>query len=115
MKTKKVFGPERFQKFVQKDIDLEEFAIEMAKTRGWTENGFREEPGQLKADVNEEDSIDPLCVKCKNRPADPPKEDLVLYLHCFKYSGPDWSFESKMPHWAADGYQVPKFYDRYLK
>ena len=66
LKTKKVFGPERFEKFVQKDIDLEEFAIEMAKTRGWTENGFREEPGQLNADVNEDDSMDHLCVKYKN-------------------------------------------------
>ena len=84
----------------------------MAKTRGWTENGFRETQNI----ANEIDGVtDSLCVKCKNKPADPPKEDLILYLHCFKYSGPDWSFESKMPEWAKDGYQVPKFYDRYLK
>ena len=93
---------------------MDEFAIEMAKTRGWTENGFREEPVQADKDANDDDSIDSLCVKCRNRPADPPKDDLILYLHCFKYSGPDWSFESRMPHWADDGYQVPKFYDRYL-
>ena len=35
MKSKKVFGKERFEKFVHNDIDLDEFAVEMVKTRGW--------------------------------------------------------------------------------
>ena len=46
-------------------------------------------------------------------PGDPVHEDLVLYLHAYKYSGPDWEFETEMPYWAKEGFESPVVYSKY--
>lgn len=45
-------------------------------------------------------SVDPYCQECKVQYKDPKPGDLIMYLHAFKYSGPDWSYETPMPVWA---------------
>ena len=88
------FGAERFQPFVQKKLDLEDFAQKLGASRGWNEFGFKAS-GDNRQDnpQGREYEKDPLCEKCKNAPANPDKHDLVLYLHSYKYSGPDWAFQ----------------------
>ena len=104
------FGVERFESMKQKKIDLDEFHKELAKSRGWNEHGFKSGEKLESNDVR-----DPLCPKCNENPADPIAEDLVLFLHCHRYTGPDWSFESEMPDWSEPDFDVPQFYDKYLK
>jgi len=45
-------------------------------------------------------TVDPYCQECKIQYKDPKPKDLIMYLHAFKYSGPDWSYETSMPVWA---------------
>ena len=44
--------------------------------------------------------IDPLCEMCTLEWHDPKPEDLVMYLHAYRYQGPDWEFRTPLPHWA---------------
>ena len=44
--------------------------------------------------------IDPLCEMCTLEWHDPKREDLVMYLHAYRYQGPDWEFSTPLPHWA---------------
>lgn len=45
-------------------------------------------------------SVDKHCYECKVRYRDPKPQDLVMYLHAWKYRGPDWSYETELPDWA---------------
>lgn len=59
------------------------------------------EPGS--ADEPAEDfNIDPMCTNCPNLP---PKgydvHEACLWLHCIRYSGPDWTYECPYPEWAS--------------
>ena len=44
--------------------------------------------------------IDPMCEMCTLEWHDPKPEDLVMYLHAYRYQGPDWEFSTPLPHWA---------------
>jgi len=50
---------------------------------------------------------DPNCYECKVRYRDPKSKDLVMYLHAWRYKGPDWQFETRLPHWAEVGWSQP--------
>ncbi|VVC24117.1 Hypothetical protein CINCED_3A005436 [Cinara cedri] len=52
-------------------------------------------------------SIDPNCVECKISYKDPTPKDLIMYLHAFKYSGPDWAYETPLPVWADVNWKEP--------
>lgn len=52
-------------------------------------------------------SVDPYCNECKVRYKDPEPKDLIMYLHAFKYSGPDWAYETPMPVWADVDWKEP--------
>lgn len=52
-------------------------------------------------------SVDPNCVECKMRYKDPTPKELIMYLHAFKYSGPDWAYETPMPVWADVNWKEP--------
>ncbi|KAK6924629.1 Pseudouridine synthase, RsuA/RluA-like [Dillenia turbinata] len=50
----------------------------------------------------EEFSIDPMCTNCPNlAPKGYDGLDEALWLHCVRYSGPDWVYECPYPDWAA--------------
>ena len=104
-----VFGSERFEHEKQKLLTEEEILTGMGKTRGWGENMYRLDSSNENAAVD----IDPICDKCNEPPADPKHEDLILYLHAYKYSGPDWSFETDLPYWAEQNYKSPDCYTKY--
>ncbi|XP_072120733.1 pseudouridylate synthase RPUSD2 isoform X1 [Mobula birostris] len=69
---------------------------------GQTESQAEEIPGggggtaQLPGSVK-----DKLCGECRLVRKDPLPEDLVMYLHALKYTGPDWEYSSPLPAWAA--------------
>ena len=48
--------------------------------------------------------IDPGCKECSMNFSDPTPEELVMYLHAYKYSGDNWSFETKLPKWADENW-----------
>ncbi|XP_074567754.1 RNA pseudouridine synthase 7 isoform X2 [Curcuma longa] len=49
----------------------------------------------------EEFSIDPMCTNCPNLPPNGyDGNEEGLWLHCVRYSGPDWSYECPYPEWA---------------
>lgn len=60
----------------------------------------------MKYDKNKH-SIDPYCQECKTLYKDPQPKDLMMYLHAFKYSGPDWAYETPMPVWADVNWNEP--------
>ncbi|KAI8064401.1 pseudouridine synthase [Gongronella butleri] len=31
---------------------------------------------------------------------DPPRDGLIIWLHAWKYQGPDWAYETELPEWA---------------
>ncbi|XP_059221889.1 pseudouridylate synthase RPUSD2 isoform X2 [Stomoxys calcitrans] len=49
---------------------------------------------------SEKMTIDKHCYECKVRYRDPKPEDLVMYLHAWKYKGPGWEYETKLPSWG---------------
>ncbi|XP_048253623.1 uncharacterized protein C18B11.02c-like isoform X2 [Haliotis rufescens] len=48
---------------------------------------------------------DASCSSCRLKYVDPRKEELVMYLHALKYSGPDWEYSTPLPDWARDDWQ----------
>ncbi|XP_037048058.1 uncharacterized protein C18B11.02c-like isoform X4 [Bradysia coprophila] len=46
-------------------------------------------------------STDKHCYECKVRYRDPKPQDLVMYLHAWKYRGPGWEYETDLPDWAS--------------
>jgi len=45
-------------------------------------------------------TCDEHCYECKVRFRDPKPRDLMMFLHAWRYTGPDWSYETKLPPWA---------------
>ncbi|XP_055547337.1 pseudouridylate synthase RPUSD2-like isoform X1 [Wyeomyia smithii] len=45
-------------------------------------------------------TTDKHCYECKVRYRDPKPQDLVMYLHAWKYKGPGWGYETELPEWA---------------
>ncbi|KAK9738645.1 RNA pseudouridylate synthase [Popillia japonica] len=45
-------------------------------------------------------TVDKHCYECKVRYRDPKPQDLVMYLHAWKYKGPGWEYETELPEWA---------------
>jgi len=41
------------------------------------------------------------CAECVLNRKDPTEESLILYLHAWKYEGPNWAFETDTPLWAV--------------
>ncbi len=62
----------------------------------------------LHAVFTDEDNFDADCADCLNPLPEPEENELVMYLHALKYTGPDWKYETKVPDWAkADWHQIP--------
>jgi len=57
--------------------------------------------------VPEKMTWDPNCYECKVRYRDPKAKDLVMYLHAWRYKGPEWQFETRLPTWAEPSWQQP--------
>uniref|UniRef100_A0A0E0NFE5 Pseudouridine synthase RsuA/RluA-like domain-containing protein n=1 Tax=Oryza rufipogon TaxID=4529 RepID=A0A0E0NFE5_ORYRU len=52
-------------------------------------------------EADEEFSIDPMCTNCPNlAPVGYDADEEALWLHCVRYTGPDWSYECPYPDWA---------------
>ncbi|XP_044727224.1 RNA pseudouridylate synthase domain-containing protein 2-like isoform X4 [Chrysoperla carnea] len=45
-------------------------------------------------------TVDRHCYECKVRYRDPKPQDLIMYLHAWKYRGPGWEYETELPDWA---------------
>ncbi|ENN77170.1 hypothetical protein YQE_06308, partial [Dendroctonus ponderosae] len=52
-------------------------------------------------------TMDQHCYECKVRYRDPKPQDLVMYLHAWKYRGPGWEFETELPEWAKVDWADP--------
>lgn len=48
------------------------------------------------------DVIDLDCKDCKVKYLDPAKEDLIMYLHAYRYKGTDWEYSTPLPDWAQE-------------
>jgi len=57
--------------------------------------------------MSEKMTWDPHCYECKVRYRDPKAKDLVMYLHAWRYKGPDWDFQTKLPEWADENWMPP--------
>lgn len=49
---------------------------------------------------------DLACALCHQRYMDPRPKDLVIFLHALRYKGLDWSFETEMPAWAKESWNI---------
>ncbi|KAK0589589.1 hypothetical protein LWI29_016064 [Acer saccharum] len=51
---------------------------------------------------NENFSIDPMCTNCPNlAPKGYDGDEEGLWLHCIRYTGPEWIYECPHPEWAS--------------
>jgi len=57
--------------------------------------------------ISEKMTWDPNCYECKVKYRDPKSKDLVMYLHAWRYKGPDWQFETRLPQWAENDWIQP--------
>ncbi|KAH9602658.1 hypothetical protein KSS87_014124 [Heliosperma pusillum] len=56
---------------------------------------------EIEEEISTEFSIDPMCTNCPNLgPQGYSGHEEGLWLHCVKYSGPDWSYICPLPDWA---------------
>ncbi|KAK3158031.1 hypothetical protein QOZ80_2AG0131960 [Eleusine coracana subsp. coracana] len=54
------------------------------------------------AEANKEFEIDPMCTNCPDlAPIGYDGDEEGLWLHCVRYTGPDWSYECPYPDWAS--------------
>ncbi|PIN12604.1 RNA pseudouridylate synthase [Handroanthus impetiginosus] len=54
------------------------------------------------AELAEDFDIDPMCTNCPNlAPKGYDGREEGLWLHCIRYSGPDWTYECPYPDWAS--------------
>ena len=51
-------------------------------------------------------SMDPGCDECGRRFKRSQPRDMMIFLHALRYSGEDWSFETPLPFWAHDDYDL---------
>ncbi|XP_055381899.1 pseudouridylate synthase RPUSD2-like [Condylostylus longicornis] len=54
-------------------------------------------------------TTDKHCYECKVRYRDPKPQDLVMYLHAWKYKGPGWEYETDLPNWAKIEWVDPTY------
>ncbi|AQK71232.1 RNA pseudouridine synthase 7 [Zea mays] len=60
--------------------------------------------GSKDAGTDVEFDIDPMCTNCPNlAPVGYDRDEEGLWLHCVRYTGPDWSYECPYPDWAFLG------------
>ncbi|XP_072378716.1 pseudouridylate synthase RPUSD2-like isoform X3 [Diabrotica undecimpunctata] len=52
-------------------------------------------------------TVDTHCYECKVRYRDPKPQDLVMYLHAWKYKGPGWEYVTELPDWAQIDWREP--------
>ncbi|XP_057660868.1 uncharacterized protein LOC130896656 isoform X1 [Diorhabda carinulata] len=52
-------------------------------------------------------TVDRHCYECKVRYRDPKPQDLVMYLHAWKYKGPGWEYVTELPDWAQINWIEP--------
>ncbi|KAK3154191.1 hypothetical protein QOZ80_2BG0187420 [Eleusine coracana subsp. coracana] len=58
--------------------------------------------GKQDAEANKEFEIDPMCTNCPDlAPVGYDGDEEGLWLHCVRYTGPDWSYECPYPDWAS--------------
>lgn len=55
------------------------------------------DPSKITSDEN--------CLECKMKYKDPNPEQLVMYLHALKYTGPNWHYETPLPYWAEENFE----------
>ena len=46
-------------------------------------------------------SKDDNCKECTMNYSDPTQEQLIMFLHAYRYSGDGWTFETKLPSWTG--------------
>jgi len=57
--------------------------------------------GNKDSETDEGFDIDPMCTNCPNlAPVGYDGDKEGLWLHCVRYTGPDWSYECPYPDWA---------------
>ncbi|KAK9113398.1 hypothetical protein Syun_020195 [Stephania yunnanensis] len=57
---------------------------------------------EVEKSSSEDFHIDPMCTNCPNLvPKGYERDEEGLWLHCVKYSGPDWVYECPYPDWAV--------------
>jgi len=60
--------------------------------------------GNKDAETDEGFDTDPMCTNCPNlAPVGYDGDEEGLWLHCVRYTGPDWSYECPYPDWAFLG------------
>lgn len=45
------------------------------------------------------------CIECNMTYNDPNPEQLVMFLHALKYTGPNWHYETPLPYWAKEDFE----------
>ncbi|CAH9109102.1 unnamed protein product [Cuscuta europaea] len=84
-------------------------ATEISADRGAAMSGHVLKPRNIGSDGGESDSgpnedfsYDPMCTNCPNlAPKGYDGYEEGIWLHCVKYSGPDWTYECPYPVWAS--------------
>ncbi|EYU43033.1 hypothetical protein ABFS82_04G122600 [Erythranthe guttata] len=65
-------------------------------------SGLHIKPDNSTDDSAEDFDIDPMCTNCPDlSPKGYDGREEGLWLHCVRYSGPDWTYECPYPNWAS--------------
>ena len=56
---------------------------------------------------------DPTCKDCVQPTRDPNTQELVMFLHALRYSGPDFDFSTPLPDWAEETWSEEEKYKLY--
>lgn len=76
-----------FQSLLSNYINLEDY-LKLSKS-------YQFDPGKLKNDSN--------CINCThNIYKDPKPQDLLMFLHAYRYRGKGWDFQTTIPSWAKE-------------
>jgi hypothetical protein len=86
---------------------LEELATAPQKMDGVHEAASQHlgTPGMAAETHGMNQETDPLCAECRLVRQDPLPQDLIMFLHAFRYKGPDFEYVSPMPAWAQEDWQ----------
>lgn len=92
-----------FEQRPHQDVDSDSKAKHNVNTKTYLGKGFAER--EPKFDPSKM-TKDPVCEECDHRYKEQEANHMMMFLHSLKYSGSDWSYETKPPFWAEDGYDL---------
>ena len=103
MSVRKVHTPDQWYDTTRREPDAANNANHEVNTKAYLGEEFIEREPKFDPSKVQKDGA---CEECDIRYVESEAKHLMMFLHALKYSGSDWSYETKPPFWALEKYDL---------